>query len=151
MIALRLVHLIEMHSEELAENLVHKVSSSHRSADIRKVPVAELRERALEIYRNLNEWLINKTEREIERVYEPLGARRAEQGVPLAALTWAILMTKENLWDFLEREGMYGGGAMEMFGELELLRHLGRFFDNAVYFATEGYEKAREQKAVVTA
>jgi hypothetical protein len=146
MIALRLVRLIETHSEELAEGLTQKLLSSDRTRDLRKVPANELHYRCHEIYRNLSEWLLNKTEQDIEVVYKKLGARRASQGVSMAALTWAILLTKEHLWGFLEWEGVHGG-LHNVFGELELLRLLDQFFDRALYHATEGYEEAMAQRA----
>lgn len=146
MIALRLVHLIENHSEELAEGLTQKLLSSDRTRDLHKVPTHELHQRCHEIYRNLSDWLLSKTDREIESVYRSLGARRANQGVPLATLTWAILLTKEHLWGFLESEGVHGG-LHNVFGELELLRLLDQFFDRAVYYATEGYEQTTTKVA----
>jgi hypothetical protein len=139
MIALRLVHLIEAHSEQLTESLLHKLERSSRAADLRKVSTQEIRERAREVYRNLSDWLLTKTEDDIERVYTPLGRRRAEQGVDLSAVCWALMMTEENLWDFLEMEGMREK-PLEILGGFELLRLLDLFFDQAIYFATLGYE-----------
>jgi len=145
MIALRLIHLIESHSEELAESLLHKLEHSSRAADLRKVPPNEIRERTREIYQNLSDWLLTKTDKEIERVYLPLGRRRAEQGVAMSALCWALMMTEENLWDFLELEGMRER-PLEILGGFELLRLLDRFFDQAAYFATLGYERYEGEK-----
>jgi hypothetical protein len=145
MIALRLVRLIESHSEQLSDGLIHKLLKSERTADLRKVPASELHARCHEIYRNLSEWLVSKTEADIERVYGQLGARRASQGVSLSALSWAIMMTKEHLWSFLEREGLLEK-PMEILGELELLRLLDQFFDRAVYYATRGYESYISQQ-----
>jgi hypothetical protein len=145
MIALRLVHLIETHSEELAEGLTQKLLSSERTRDLCKLPANELHHRCHEIYRNLSDWLLTKTEHDIEKVYKALGARRAGQGVSLAALTWALLLTKQHLWAFLDWEGVHGG-LHNVFGELELLRLLDQFFDRAVYYATEGYEEGAAEK-----
>jgi hypothetical protein len=145
MIALRLVHLIESHSEQLAESLLHKLERSSRAADLKKVPPQEIRERAREIYRNLSDWLLTKTNEDIERVYVPLGRRRAEQGVTMSALCWALMMTEENLWDFLELEGMREK-PLEILGGFELLRLLDQFFDQAVYFATLGHESYASEK-----
>jgi hypothetical protein len=145
MIALRLVRLIESHSEQLTESLLHKLARSSRAADLRKVPSQETRERAREIYRNLSDWLLTKTEDDIERVYTPLGRRRAEQGVDLSAICWALMMTEENLWDFLEMEGMREK-PLEILGGFELLRLLDQFFDQAIYFATLGYESYWQAK-----
>jgi RsbRD-like negative regulator of sigma factor len=146
MLAIRLVQLIENHSEELAEGLTNKLLSSERTRDLQKLPSHELRERCHEIYHHLSDWLLNKTEHDVEIVYKALGARRARQGVSMAGLTWAILLTKEHLWSFLEREGLHGG-LHNLFGELELLRLLEQFFDRAVYYATEGYEEAVSARA----
>src|SRR5579864_1987255 len=132
MIALRLVQLIENHSEELAEGLTKKLLSSERTRDLQKLPASE--------------WLLTKTEHDVETVYKALGARRAGQGISMAGLTWAILLTKEHLWSFLEWEGVHGG-LHNVFGELELLRLLDQFFDRAVYYATEGYEEAISTRA----
>ncbi len=142
MIALRLVRLIENHSDELAAGLLKKFQNSPRTRGLQKVPASELRERSYEIYRNLSDWLLNKTESEVEQRYVEIGARRAVQDVALADLCWAIVLTKEHLWDFLEEQG-YLRSPLEILGELELLRLLDQFFDRALCYATEGYEQAR--------
>jgi hypothetical protein len=145
MIALRLVRLIESHSEELAESLLRKLASSSRAAGMRLVHGQEIRERSREIYRNLSDWLLTKTDDDVERVYTALGRRRAQQGVPISAVCWAINMTEENLWDFLEMEGMRER-PLEILGGFELLRLLDQFFDQAIYFATVGYENYLKEK-----
>ena len=145
MIALRLVRLIESHSEELAESLLHKLERSSRAADLKKVPRHEIRERAHEVYRNLSDWLLTKTDDDVEHVYKALGRRRAEQGVSMSALCWAIMMIEENLWEFLEMEGMREK-PLEILGSLELLRLMDQFFEQAVYFATLGYESYWREK-----
>ena len=149
MIALRFVRLIESHSNQLAESLLHKIKRSSRAADLRKLPQHEIQERTLEVYRNLSDWLLTKTDEDIERVYKPLGRRRAEQGVSLSALCWAIMMIEENLWEFLEMEGMREK-PLELLGSLELLRRLDQFFDQAVYFATLGYESYWKERQAGT-
>jgi hypothetical protein len=140
MIALRLVRLIESHSEELTDSLVAKFQVSARTADLRKVPIQELRGRIREILQHLNEWLLTKTGRDIEQHYRELGERRAMQGVALSDFCWSVILTKEHLWEFLQRQG-FMRGPIELYGELELLRLLDQFFDRALCFATEGYEQ----------
>ncbi len=145
MIALRLAHLIESHSDQLAESLLGKLHSSARAQDfLQKVPESEVRERAHEIYRNLSDWLLNTTEPEIGRVYTQLGRRRAEQGVSMSSLCWAIMKTEENLWEYLESQGVRQN-AIDILGSLELLRVLDQFFDRAIYYATLGYETAKHE------
>ena len=146
MLAARLVNLIEAHSEPLSQGLLHKLLSSERTADLRKVPVDELRERTYEIYRNLSDWLLNKTEADIERRYLELGQRRAQQGVAFSHFLWALVATKAHLHEFLRREGLVEK-AVELLGEMELLEALDQFFDRALYYASVGHERARSTRA----
>jgi hypothetical protein len=89
-ISLKLVRLIERHSDELAAELVVKLETSSRTADLHRVPVEELRGRIHEILRHLSEWLLTKTGHDIEQRYFKIGERRASQGVSLSDFCWAI-------------------------------------------------------------
>ena len=142
MIAVRLVHLIEKHSEELTEELLHKFQTSPRTSDLRKVPVQELRNRSDEILRNLSDWLLSKSNTDVECRYREIGALRACQNVSLSHVCWGIVLTKEHIWNFLQREGFLRG-PLEIFGEMELLRLLDQFFDSAICYCAEGHEKAK--------
>jgi hypothetical protein len=139
MIALRLVRLIESHCDALTEDLVEKLLAASRTGDMRKIPVAELRQRLHELLQHLSEWLLNKSSQDIEAQYRALGTRRAEQGVSLSDFAWSVVLTKEHLWEFLQRQGFLRN-AVEIYGEMELLRLLDQFFDRALYYAIEGYE-----------
>jgi hypothetical protein len=143
MLAGRLVRLIENHSEQLSRELSEKVWNSPRCSDLHKVPANELEARTREVYRNLSDWLLNKTEAEVERRYTDLGATRAQQGVAYSHFVWAITSTKEHLCVFVQREGL-SDSAMELHGELELLHLLDQFFDRALYYAAVGYERERD-------
>ncbi|HVO79784.1 MAG TPA: hypothetical protein VMT28_03580 [Terriglobales bacterium] len=125
---------------------MRKLRTSRRTSDMQKVPVEELRDRTYEILQHLSEWLLSKTETDIELRYLELGARRAAQGVSLADFSWSIVLTKEHLWDFLQRQGFLRS-PVELYGEMELLRLLDQFFDHALCYAAEGYEQqARRER-----
>jgi hypothetical protein len=141
MLAYRFVRLIETHSDALASSLLHKVRDSDSTQSYRNVPPEELKHRVYEVYSHLGDWLLGKSEFDIERRYTEIGARRAHQHVPLSQLTWAIILTKENLFEFLKRESI-PNSPVEIFGELEMLQLLDQFFDRAIYYASLGYERA---------
>ena len=142
MFAIRLVQLIEAQADELAKGLMQRLQTSPKCIELlHKVPADELRRRAQEIYRNLSDWLLSKTESEIEERYIGLGVRRARQGVPFSQFLWAVNLTKEYLWEHLEKEGLLEE-PVELLGEIELVHNLERFFDRATYFAAMGYESA---------
>ncbi len=143
MFPIRVVQLIEAHADELSKGLMQRLQTSPRCSELlRTVPADELSRRVQEIYRNLSDWLLSKTESEIEERYIGLGMRRARQGVPFTQFFWAIAITKEHLWEHLEREGLLEE-PVELLGEMELLHTLDRFFDRALYFAAMGYESAK--------
>jgi len=153
MIRHRLIHLIEDHSDELANELLSRArESTHLLSFISKVPPAELRQRVYEIYRHLGQWLLRRTEADIEQQYCAIGARRCRQGVVLSELIWAIILTKENLWDFLNRESC-PGFEVEVLAEHEMFRMIDHFFNRAIYFASKGFEQAAiaEQHASIGA
>lgn len=142
MIAVRLVRLIEQHSDDLTDGLLKKFQSSPRTSDLLNVPANELRKRSHEIICNLSEWLLSKSEADTERRYREIGALRAAQHISLAHVCWGITLTKEHIWDFLQREAFLRG-PLEIFGEMELLQLLNQFFDRAICYCVEGYEKAK--------
>jgi hypothetical protein len=140
MLAYRLVRLIETHSDALAASLLEKVHASPTVSDYSKVPGEELKQRVYEIYRHLGDWLLSKSEHDIETRYTEIGGRRAAQGVPLSQVAWTIILTKENLWEFLKRESAMERPT-EVYGELEMLQLLDQFFDRAIFYAAVGYEQ----------
>jgi len=142
MITFRLVRLIESHSETLASSLLYKVQNSPFTKTYGKVPPDELKERVHGVYEHLGDWLLGKKDVDIERRYRAIGARRFHQKVPLNELVWAIVLTRENLWEFLTWESGLDR-PIEVFAELELLHLVGQFFDRAIFHAAAGYEKAR--------
>src|SRR5208282_3929991 len=106
MFSYRLVRLIESHADALAGGLEEKVQTSSQVSHFKTIPVHELRERVYEIYRHLGEWLLGKNELDIEQRYRQIGARRAQQRIPLSEVVQAIVLTKENLWEFLQSEAI---------------------------------------------
>lgn len=146
-ITYRFVRLIEDHSDALASSLLRKVQESPRTENYcSKVPSEDLKQRVAEIYRHLGEWLLHKNEIDIEERYTAIGTRRAQQGVPLSELIWAIVLTKQNLWEFILDES-YPDRPVEILGKQELLQLLDQFFDRAIHSAAVGYEWAMEAKS----
>jgi hypothetical protein len=146
MIALRLVRLIEAHSEELAHGLIEKMERCEKCTDLHRAPRRELESRAHEIYRNLSDWLLTKTEADIERVYRKIGQRRAEQGVHFSHFYWAMIVTKEQLWEFLEREGLHET-PIDLRAGMELFHLTEQFFERAIYYAALEYEEYRMRES----
>ena len=133
MLGLKLVRLIERHSEELALGLAQRLQDSERTQDFKKIPRDELHLTAMEVYRNLEEWLLQKKEDDIEKRFRAIAGRRAAQAVRLQQLVWALIISRNHLWHFLQRE-CFVDSIVEVFGELEVQQLLNQFFDRAVYY-----------------
>lgn len=147
MMLYRLVRLIETHSEALAASLLERVQNSELTPSYRNVPSTDLQDRVYEIYRHLGEWLVGKDESYLEQRYLKIGARRASQHIPVSEVIWVIVLTKENLWEFVKKEAVLER-PVEVFGELEMLQLLEQFFDRAIFYAAVGYELALKEQAL---
>ncbi|HZD32327.1 MAG TPA: hypothetical protein VE779_11770 [Candidatus Angelobacter sp.] len=139
--AYRLVKLIEIHSDGLARSLHERYRNDKKCSAYVNVPESELTAKVYEVYRHLVEWLLGKTEADVERRYLAIGAERAGQGVPASQVVWMICLVRENLWDYLQKHAELEKPA-EIFGEVELLEMLDQFINRAVYYAALGHERA---------
>src|SRR5215831_18718028 len=126
MLAHYFVRLIETHSDALASKLLDKVQQSDSTRTYGNVPPSELKQRVYEIYEHLGDWLLGKKDVDIERRYREIGAHRYHQYVPLAELIWAIVLTKQNLWEFVTWESITDSH-QKVFGEFEVLHLLNQF------------------------
>lgn len=146
MLGLKLVHLIEKHSLEITDGLMARLRTSERTPGYLKLSQEELSSSAASLYKNLGEWLLSKTESDVEQYFRAMGAKRAEQGIPASQMAWALHMSKTQLWSYIHNEGRVEK-ALELYGELEFLETMDRFFDHATCYALIGYEQRAQQKA----
>ncbi len=138
MLAHRLTRMIETHADELVQNLIERINRSARCDEYRHVDSTELKQLVNGIYSHLGQWLVTKTEADIEHRYTQIGARRAEEGVPVGQLVWCIMLVKENLWEFLRHHENLEN-TPQIFGELVLIQMVDQFFDRAIYYAICGH------------
>jgi hypothetical protein len=153
MLGLKLMRLIETHAEALALGLTEQLQVTERTSDFRKIPSQELVLATAEIYRNLGEWLFQKTEDDIEGRFRAIGARRAAEGVGLHQFVWALVISRNHLWQFLQAQA-FADNIVALYGELELQQMLNQFFDRALYYGVLGYARGgdedRAKKGLIT-
>lgn len=134
----RLVALIEGHAEELTSRVVAKLREDPRTMDYRRFDESELADRARNVYAHLSHWLEAASESAVEEEYRRLGAKRREERVPLGQVVMALLLTRRNLWNFVESQG--ADSILELRQHLDLELLVVRFFDRAIYHTVRGYE-----------
>jgi hypothetical protein len=144
MVGSRLVHLIERHAEELATELTGKLRQSELTTDFRKIPAEELQRTTAELYHNLGEWLVRKTDEDVRHHFVSIAQHREAEGVKLQQFVWAVVMSRNHLYRFLVGQA-FADSIFELYGELELQELLNQFFERAIYYGVVGYEEAREQ------
>jgi hypothetical protein len=140
-----LVKLIEKSADELAESMVQKVRESPRMVGYHRFGDDELAHRARLVYGNLEKWLEEGSEGSVKEEYFQLGQRRYQERIPLSELVWALLLTRRNLWQFIQGQGWDTVSDLESSLELEIL--VVRFFDRAILHAVRGYEEAGDGPA----
>jgi hypothetical protein len=138
----KLVQHFKDNSDSMSERLLEKIRNSPGCRDLMlRVPAEEHKRYALDVYRDLAEWLASETNSVVESRYVELGARRAQQGVPFNQLFWAVCITREYLWEYIQQECLLDE-PVEFWGGMGLLRSLTQFFDRAVYAALVAYQKS---------
>lgn len=143
----RLISTIEGNAEELTEGTVKKLQSSPRTETYHKLPHHDLYNRCYEIYHNLGLWLWEKSDQAIQARYNELGEKRFAEGIPLEQVSWALVLTKKRLLEYLGGCGL-GDSAMELYQQQEFVRLIGHFFDRALCYTAEGYERHASEKRV---
>ncbi len=134
----RLVALIEDHAEDLTAQIVTRLREDPRVAEYRRFDDEELGARARSVYAHLGDWLEMTSDAAVEREYHDLGAKRRREGIPLSHVVMALLLTRRNLWSFVESQG--ADSALELRQQLDLELLVVRFFDRAIYHTVRGYE-----------
>jgi len=145
MLGMKLVRLIEKHSEALSRELMEQVLKAEHTSDFQRIPQEDLRLAATDVYRNLGEWLLQKRENDIASRFRAVAARRVEEGIRPHQMVWALMLTRDYLWRFLRREAFLDS-IVELHAELELQQLLNQFFDRAIYYAIQGYQEAEERR-----
>jgi hypothetical protein len=136
----QLINVVECHADKLTRDAVQELQTNPRTHSYNKLPYSELTYRVNEVYQNLGRWLCDKTEPVIRSWYNELGEKRFKEGVPIQEILWALVLTKHQLTDYLDTCAL-ADSAIELYRQQELDRLVARFFDRAVCYAAEGYER----------
>ena len=134
----KLVALIEGQADELTARMVVKIRETPRTAGYHRLDDSELADRARLVYSNLGHWLSETSEDHVEKEYSHLGRMRCREGIPLSEVVMALLLTRRNLWSFVESLGWTSVFDLRQQLDLEVL--VVRFFDRAIYHVVRGYE-----------
>jgi hypothetical protein len=137
----RLIRIVEDNAETLTEGAVKKLQASVLTSSYHDLPYREIYDRVYGVYHNLGRWLWEKSTPAIETWYNELGEERCKRGVPLGQVLWALVLTKDYLIGYLDACS-FADSALELYQQQEFDRIIGHFFDRAICYVAEGYERA---------
>lgn len=140
MLSDRLIKIVENHAEELTRGAVKKLQVSPHTPSYHHLPADDLYQRAYEVYHDLERWLLKNTEQAIRGRYHELGVQRCREGIPLPEVLWALVLTKDHLREWIGAS-ISVDSALDLFRQQEVYRLIGHFFDRAVCYAAEAYER----------
>jgi hypothetical protein len=142
MISAKLVKLIEENAEALTQEFLKDVQTNPKTGSYHDISTKELHNRTYDVYKNLSDWLIDKTEKDVEKRYMALGRKRHKEETPLSQLIYALALTKSHLLSYVKRNGL-ADTALEFYQELELFHMVTQFYDRSIYYTICGYEEER--------
>jgi hypothetical protein len=135
-----LIRIIESHAEELTLGAVKKLQSSPRTRCYHGLRQDELYRRVYEVYHDLGGWLGEKTDHAVRTWYSELGEKRFQEGIPLGEVLWSLVLIKYHLRDYVSTSGL-ADSAIELYRQQELDRLIGQFFDRAVCYTADAYQR----------
>lgn len=142
MISAKLVKLIEENAEALTQEFLKDVQTNPKTSSYHDISTKELHNRTYDVYKNLSDWLIDKTEKDVEKRYMALGRKRHKEETPLSQLIYALALTKSHLLSYVKRNGL-ADTALEFYQELELFHMVTQFYDRVIYYTICGYEEVQ--------
>ncbi len=159
MLSSPLIEKIERNWEAIALQVLDLRKRDPRLPNYRTLADSELRERARDLATNLAKWLANGSDDGVIRTYEALGRQRYYQSIPLHEVIHKINLIQSQIRRYAVDQNLELS-PVEIYAELEFLRHLAGFFELVIYGIAKGYEAAlresdgedlRRQVAALTA
>ncbi len=140
MISQKLLRFVQENANRLTTDLVQALQEHPRTYGYRSISPDRLIELKSDLYVNLGSWLSARSKFALESRYRKLGRQRYLDGIPLSHVIHALNLTKTMLLHYIRRA--LPGDPSELALEHELVLAISEFFDEAIYFASVGYEDA---------
>jgi len=150
MVAERLVELIEIKASHLATEVAQDLMTNERTTGFRTVKRSDLEERLFQLLHHLGDWISDRRSENVRVEFADWGRRRFNQGIPISQIVFAIIILKQHLRRYIREHGLVEASFPRVNGDYVLPMHLhslqdlnaqvGRFFDEALYYLTQGYE-----------
>jgi hypothetical protein len=147
----RLLSRIEQNCEKIARGVYDQSRRDEHTCHYAALDEEEIRRRAKDVVRNLNDWIRGEIgEEELRERYRQLGARRRSERFPLEEVVYMLQTIEWQIVQYVQNDNP-PVSTLDVYGELEVLRALHRFFGIVVHSTVSGYERSREERTAVAA
>lgn len=137
----KFIGIVETHAELLTRNWIKEVKTNPLTPSYRNLSDDVLHATVYDVYLRLSRWLQNDetTYRETADHYLRLGRARAESGVKLSEVIYAVILSRVELLNYIRNQGIINN-SIDMWRALEFFHKINSFFDKVLYFVSSGYE-----------
>lgn len=140
-ISKKLVQMIEQDADTLSKKWLEDVRKRPETPTYHTFDPDELYRRVHLVYSQLGMWVSYETTKEdIATHYTALGAQRRKEGFALSEVIQALILTRRYIWLKVLADGFLDT-ALELHQGLDLTNRVVLFFDRAIYYTANGYEK----------
>ena len=147
MISDKLIRLVESRADRLVREWAESVRSHPMTASFQSIEEFELEDRVHEVYEHLGSYLDRSSynEEEVAHFFTQIGQNLYDREIPLNEVTYAIILTRRRLWDFISEEHQFTT-TLEWYQVSEFSQRVMQFFDKSLYFVVYGYEHATDSE-----
>ena len=152
MISATVIELIETHADQLAIDVAKDLATNPRTPGLHAVKHEDLEQRVFRIYHQLGQWIGEPGSPRVKEEFAEWGATRFGQGIPLSQVVYAVIILKTHLRRYIRDHGLLEAAfprveadyilPMHLHSLQELNEMVSAFFDEAVYYLAQGYERA---------
>lgn len=140
MFSAKLIERIDHNWEKIAAAVIGQARRDEELSRYEILDEKELYARARDLVHNLAGWLISRDETELQLRYRALGKRRFEEGFFLSEVVYKFQLVERKIIEYVQDENA-AMSALDMYGEIEMLRSLHSFFSIVIYGLVRGYEE----------
>ncbi len=137
-----LAKIIKKNANNITTKLIEAIKTHPRTKYYHNLEPDLLKERVLDICKNFDDWIIDRTEEQMKRIYLNFGRIRYREGVPLEQLIYAIFLTRKYITSILHNMASEEN-PLKIYQLLEFIEMISTFFEEMVYFISLGYKKEK--------
>lgn len=147
MLSDRIVRLVESRGKRLESEWAESVRTHPVTPSFRKIEEFELEDKIREVYEHLGSYLDRSSydDEAVAHFFTQIGQRLWEGDVPLHEVTFAFILARRRLWDYINEESQFTT-TLEWYQVSEFWQRVMHFFDKNLYFVIYGYEHATKRE-----